>query len=66
MMDAGIFLIFAVHQVAIATEVAITAGASEKSNPHTLADGPTLNTRTERIDLSYYLMARNPWPFDGK
>jgi hypothetical protein len=66
MVDAGEFLIFAIHQVAIAAELTITAGAGKESNPDTLADCPTLNAGTERIDLSYDLMARNPRPFDGK
>jgi hypothetical protein len=66
MVDAGKFLIFTVHEVAIAAELAITAGAGEESDSNTLADRPTLNSGTERIDLSYDLMARNPRPFDRK
>ena len=42
MVDAGKFLIFTVHEVAIAAELAITAGAGEESDPDTLADRPTL------------------------
>jgi len=66
MVDAGKFLIFTIHEVAIAAEFAITAGAGEESDPNNVGDRPTLNPGTERIDLSYDLMARNPRPFDGK
>ena len=64
--NAGKFLVLTVHEVAIAAELAVTAGAGKESNPHPLADRPTLNTGTERIDPSDDLMARNPRPFDGK
>jgi hypothetical protein len=66
MMNAGIFLVPAVHEVAVATEVAITAGAAKKPDSHALTHRPALNTSANGIYSSDYFMARNARPVDGK
>src|SRR6516165_5808389 len=42
MMNAGIFLVPAVHEIAATAELAIAARAAEKSNPDALTDRPAL------------------------
>jgi hypothetical protein len=49
-MNAGIFLVPAVHEIAIAAELAIAARAAEKPDTHALTDRPALDTGTKRID----------------
>jgi hypothetical protein len=44
MLNAGIFLVPAVHEIAIAAELAIAARPAEKSDTHALTDNPALNT----------------------
>ena len=65
-MNAGKFLIRTVHEIAIAAERAIAAGAGEKPYAYALAGRPSLDTGTERIDPPDDLMTRHPRPFDGK
>src|ERR1700676_5203717 len=65
-MNAGIFLVTAVHYVATAAEVAIAASAAEKPDTHALTDRPALDTRTKRIDPPDELMAWNARPIDRK
>ena len=50
MMNAGIFLVPTVHEIAIAAEVAIAARTAEKSDTYTLPNRPALDTGTKRID----------------
>ena len=50
MMNAGIFLVPAVHEIAVAAELAIAAGAAEKPDTHALTDRPALDTGAKRID----------------
>jgi hypothetical protein len=52
MMNAAIFLVPAVHEVAVAAELAIAAGAAEKPDPNALTDRPTLDAGTKRIDAA--------------
>src|ERR1700730_8664906 len=66
MMNPGIFLVLAVHEIAVATELAIATGPAEKPDPHALTDRPALDTGTKRIDPPDNLMARAARPFDGK
>ena len=63
-MNAGVFLVPAVHEVAVATKLAIAAGATEKPDSHALADRPALDTRTKRIDPADNLVTRNARPLD--
>src|SRR6516162_6644802 len=65
-MNAGIFLVPAVHEIAAATELAIAARAAEKPDPNALTDGPAMNTGTKRIDPPDDLMAWDARPFDRK
>jgi len=44
MMDAGIFLVPAIHEIAITAEFAIAAVAAEKPDTNPLTDCPTLDT----------------------
>jgi hypothetical protein len=66
MMNAGIFLVPAVHEIAITAELAISAGAAEKSDANALTDCPALNARSKGIDTSDGLMAGHTRKFDGK
>src|SRR5262249_8976406 len=66
MMNAGKFLVAAVHEIAIAAELAIAARAAEKPDTHALTDGPALDTGTKRIDPPDDLMAGNARPVDRK
>src|SRR6516225_11832302 len=66
MSNAGKFLVPAVHEIAIATELAIAARPAEKPNPNALTDGPALDTGTKRIDPADDLMAWDARPFDRK
>jgi hypothetical protein len=66
MMNAGIFLVPAVHEIAISTKLAISTGATEKPHPNALTDFPTLHAGTDSIDSPDDLMARDARPFDRK
>ena len=66
MMNAGIFLVPAVHEIAIAAELAIAARAAEKPDPHALTDRPALDTGTKRIDPADDFMAWDARPIDRK
>jgi hypothetical protein len=57
-MNACKFLVPAVHEIAIAAELAITTSAAEKSDTHALTNRPALDTRTKGVDLTDDLMAR--------
>ena len=50
MMNAGVFLVPAVHEVAVAAELAVAAGATEKPDTHALTDRPALDTVAKCID----------------
>src|SRR5262245_62907751 len=50
MMNAGIFLVPAVHEIAPAAEFAIAARAPEEPNAHALPNRPALDTGTKRAD----------------
>ena len=57
MMNAGVFLILAVHKVTTAAERAITARAAEKSDTYPLPNRPALDTGTKRVDPPDELVA---------
>jgi hypothetical protein len=65
-MNSGIFLVPAVHEIAVAAELAIAAIPAEKPDPHPLTDHPALDTGTKRIDPPDDLMAWDARPFDWK
>jgi hypothetical protein len=58
MVDAGKFLIFTVHQIAISAELAITARAGEEADPNTLTNRPALDPGAKGIDSPDRFM---PW-----
>lgn len=57
MMNAGKFLVLAVHEIAVAAELAVTAGPAEKSHAYSLTDAPALNTCADFVDPTDHLMA---------
>jgi hypothetical protein len=65
-MNAGKFLVPAVHEIAVAAEVAITAGAAEKPDSHALTHRPALDTSADGIYRSDDFMTRDARPVDGK
>ena len=66
MMNAGIFLVPAVHEIAIAAELAIPTRATQKPDTHPLTDRPALDTGTKRVDPPDELVAWDPRPIDGE
>jgi hypothetical protein len=66
MMNASIFLVPTVHEIAIAAEVAIAAIAAEESDTHALPNRPALDTGTKRIDPPDELVAWYARPINGK
>src|SRR5882762_1062887 len=66
MMNAGIFLVPAVHEIAVAAELAIAARPAEKPDTHALTDHPALDAGAKRIDPPDDLMAWDARPFDWK
>jgi hypothetical protein len=63
-MNAGVFLVPAVYEVAAAAELAVATGAAEKPDTHALSDRPALDTRTKRIDSADNLVTRDARPLD--
>src|SRR5262249_21630262 len=64
MMNAGIFLVPAVHEIAIAAELAIAARAAEEPDTHALPNRPALDAGTNRIDPPNEFVARDARPLD--
>jgi hypothetical protein len=65
-MNAGEFLIPAIHEIAVAAEFAIATGAGEKSDTNALTQRPALDAGTNSIDPSHDFMPRNARPVDRK
>ena len=59
MMNAGKFLVLAVHEIAAAAELAVAAGPAEKSNAYALTGAPALNTCADFVDPTGHLMPRD-------
>src|SRR6516225_258048 len=57
-MNARKFLVTTVHEIAISTEFAITARASEEADTHALTNRPALDTGAQGIDPPDHFM---PW-----
>src|SRR5215470_8738584 len=57
-MNAGVFLVTTVHEIAILTEFAITARPSEEADTHSLTNHPALDTGAKGIDSPDHFM---PW-----
>jgi hypothetical protein len=66
MMNAGIFLVSAVHEIAIAAEFAMATRAAEKANTHPLTDRPALDTGTKGFDPPDDFMTWDARPIDRK
>src|SRR5262249_36233423 len=64
MMNAGIFLVPAVHEIATAAELAIAARAAQKPDAHALTGRPALDTGTKRVDPPDELMTWDARPID--
>src|SRR5215469_2154897 len=62
MLDARIFLVLAMNEVACTASRAVPARAGQKANPDPLAHRPTLDPLTQRVDPADHLMARYTRP----
>src|SRR5499425_3229280 len=65
-MNAREFLVTTVHEIAISTEFAITARASEEADTHALTNRPALDARAKGIDPPDHLVPRDARPADWK
>src|SRR5215469_5888074 len=65
-MNARVFLVTAIHEIAISTEFAITAGASEEADADALTNRPALHAGAKGIDPPDYFVPRDARPSDGK
>ena len=59
-MNSRVFLVLSVHKVAAAANFAITARTSEKADADPLADLPTANAGSHRVNAPDDLVAGNP------
>src|SRR5262249_46285399 len=57
-MNARVFLVATVHEIAISTEFAITTRPSEKADTRSLTDRPALDPGAKRVDSPDHFM---PW-----
>src|SRR5262249_14982068 len=65
-MNARVFLVTTVHEVAISTEFAITARASEEADTDALPNRPALDARAKGIDPPDHFVPRDARPADWK
>src|SRR5262245_18834734 len=65
-MDARVFLVLAVHEIAVAAELAIAARATEKPDTYTLTNVPTSHARADSIDAPNHFMAGYTRPINRK
>src|SRR5262250_2926244 len=65
-MNARVFLVATVHEIAISTEFAITARASEEADTDALTNRPALDARTKGIDPPDHFVPRDARPVDWK
>src|SRR6516162_1250585 len=65
-MNARVFLVTTVHQIAISTEFAITARPSEEADTHALTHRPALDTGAEGIYSPDHFMPWHARPANGK
>src|SRR5215469_14816224 len=63
-MNAREFLVTTIHKIAISTEFAITAGASEEADTDALTNRPTLDARAKGIDPSDHFVPGDARPAD--
>jgi hypothetical protein len=65
-MNARKFLVTTVHEIAISTEFAITARASEEADTDALTNHPALDARAKGIDSPHHFVPRDARPADWK
>src|SRR5215469_7778093 len=65
-MNAREFLVTAIHQIAISTEFAITARASEEADTDALTNRPALHARAKGVDPPDHFVPRDARPADWK
>src|SRR5262245_37011530 len=65
-MNAREFLVTTVHEIAISTEFAITARASEEADADALTNRPALDARAKGIDPPDHFVPRDARPADWK
>src|SRR5262245_27275220 len=65
-MHSRVFLITAVYEISISTELAIAARTSEEADTHALANCPALDTGAKSIDPPDCFMPRDTRPLDRK
>jgi hypothetical protein len=63
-MNAREFLVTTIHEIAISTEFAITARASEEADTDTLTNCPALDARAKGIDSPNHFVPRDARPVD--
>src|SRR5215472_3077765 len=65
-MNARVFLVATVHEIAISTEFAISARASEEADTDALSNRPALHARAKGIDPPDHFVPRDARPVDWK
>jgi len=65
-MNAGKFLVPAVHEVAISAKLAISARTAEKTHSNALTNRPALDTGAKSIYPPDCFMPGNARPIDGE
>jgi hypothetical protein len=65
-MNAGVLLVLAIDQIAVAAEFAVATEAGEKSNSDALTYRPALDAGTKSLDPTDDFVARNARPRDWK
>ena len=64
MLDARVFLILAMNEIACTASRAVPARAGQEANPDPLTHDPTLDPLTQRVDPADHLMAGYTRPGD--
>ena len=64
MLHPGVALVYAVHEVTIATVLAVPAAAAEETDADASAYRPAFDAFARHVDPSHRLVARHPRPLD--
>ena len=65
-MNPGVFLVPAVHEIAVSTKLAISTGTAKKPHTNALTNRPSLNAGTKGIDAPDRFMPGDARPIDRK
>src|SRR5262249_10129474 len=65
-MNARVFLVTAVHEIAVTTELAITARTSKETDTGALTNRPALDARAKGVDPPDHFVPRDARPADRK